>query len=317
VEKAHHHLDLLQHILQYSEFLNKEDNRWMKPVIEVVRKTSLFFQPQIRTKIMNEGWASYWHEKLFLQDDRIEGHEVDFARTHAFVTSMPRVGLNPYALGMRIFNYIQELADKGKYSIEFRRLLDAREREKFDARTGTGKEFVYKVRENLNDFMFINTFLDQDFITRNNLFVAGKRLNQNKGVWEYYVKSRKAKDYRQMLFDTLYHPPHITINGEKSQNGYLYLYHHFEGKPLVNEFIANTMLGIEYLWGAPVKLETSEVEKAESPKIKIPIPGLAMPLENDIGKIQVKWQRVLYTMKERKLSKAALSNPDVHQSAAS
>ena len=316
-EKVYHDLDLIQHILHYSEFLNKEDNRWMKPVIEVVRKTSLFFQPQIRTKIMNEGWASYWHEKLFLQDDRIEGHQVDFARTHAFVTSLPRLGMNPYALGMRIFNYIEELADKGKYSIEFRRLLDAREREKFDAKTGTGRELVYKVRENLNDFMFINTFLDQDFITHNNLFVAGRRLNQNKGVWEYYVKSRKAKDYRQMLFDTLYHPPHITVDREKSKDGQLYLCHTFEGKPLVKEFIANTMMGIEYLWGAPVKLETSEVEKVESPKIRIPIPGLTMPLENDAGKTEIKWQRVLYTMKERKLSKVTLTNSDVHEVAAS
>ena len=104
----------------------------MKPVIEVVRKTSLFFQPQIRTKIMNEGWASYWHETLFLQDDRIRGHEVDFARVNAGVTAMPRVGLNPYALGMRLFHHIEELAGKGQYSIEFRSLTDRRERERYD-----------------------------------------------------------------------------------------------------------------------------------------------------------------------------------------
>ncbi len=305
-EKSNHRLDLMQHILEHSDFLNKEENRWMKPVIEAVRKTSLFFQPQIRTKIMNEGWASYWHEKLFLQHDRIKGHEVDFARTNAFVTSLPRVGMNPYALGMRIFHYIEELVDKGKYSIEFKRLLDAREREKFDAKTGAGKVFVYKVRENLNDFMFINTFVDQDFINRTNLFVAGKRLNQNKGVWEYFIKSRKAKDYRQMLFDMLYHPPHITIDPEKSKNGDLYLNHHFEGKPLVKDFIANTMMGIEYLWGAPVKLETREVEKVESQKMQIPIPGLTMPLEDDGKQMEIKWQQVLYTMKDRKLSKETL-----------
>jgi len=315
-EKRDYKPDLMQHILEHSEFLNKEDNRWMKPVIEVVRMTSLFFQPQIRTKIMNEGWASYWHEKLFLQDDRIEGHEVDFARTHAFVTALPRVGMNPYALGMRIFQYIEELADKGKYSIEFKRLLDAREREKYDAKTGTGKAFVYKVRENLNDFMFINTFVDQDLINRNNLFVAGKRLNQSKGVWEYYVKSRKAEDYRQMLFDTLYHPPHITVEPEKSENGNLYLNHHFEGKPLVKEFIANTMMGIEYMWGAPVKLETSEAEKVKSQKSQIPIPGMAMPREDNGKQVEIKWQRVLYTMKDRKLSKVTLTNSDVHKTAA-
>lgn len=72
---------------------------------------------------MNEGWASYWHEKLFLEDDRIKGHEVDFARVHAGVTSMPRVGLNPYALGMRLFSHIERMADKGKYSFEFENFM--------------------------------------------------------------------------------------------------------------------------------------------------------------------------------------------------
>jgi stage V sporulation protein R len=163
--------------------------------------------------------------------------------------------------------------------------------------------------------MFINTFVDQDFINRNKLFVAGKRLNQNKGVWEYYVKSRKAQDYRQMLFDSLYHPPHITIDPEKSKNGDLYLHHHFEGKPLVKEFIANTMMGIEYLWGATVKLETSEVEKVESQQIVIPIPGLAMPTEEAGKQMDIKWGRVLYTMKDRKLSKVTLTNSDVHKPA--
>ncbi|MFW2366587.1 MAG: SpoVR family protein, partial [Desulforhopalus sp.] len=66
-------LDLLQFLMENSEFLAREENRWMLTVMEVVRTTSLYFQPQIRTKILNEGWASYWHETLFLQDDRIGG----------------------------------------------------------------------------------------------------------------------------------------------------------------------------------------------------------------------------------------------------
>ena len=272
-------------------------------MVEVVRKTSLFFQPQIRTKIMNEGWASYWHENLFLQDDRIEGHEVDFARTHAGVTSMPRVGLNPYALGMRLFYYIEELADKGKYSIEFRRLRDARRRHQFDAQTGQGQSFLFGLRENFNDFMFINTVVDQDFVNQFKLFVAGRRLNQSRGVWEYYVQSRSAESYRQMLLNTLYHPPSIQIDPEKTNNGNLYLVHVFEGKPLVKEFIANTMLGIEYLWGAAVQLETNEVEQAEPAQARLPIPGITMPLEGAPQAGEINWQKVRYTMKDRKLTK--------------
>ena len=106
-KKVSRPIDLMQYLMEHSPFLNKEENLWMKTILQVVRKTSLFFQPQIRTKIMNEGWASYWHETLFLQDDRINGHEVDFARVNAGVTAMPRVGLNPYALGMRMFYHIE------------------------------------------------------------------------------------------------------------------------------------------------------------------------------------------------------------------
>ncbi|MGD8524294.1 MAG: SpoVR family protein [Desulfobacterales bacterium] len=302
-----HKFDLIQHLLEHSEFLKKEDNKWMKPIIEVVRKTSLFFQPQIRTKIMNEGWASYWHERLFLQDDRIKGHEVDFARTHAGVTSMPRVGLNPYALGMRLIHYIEDLADKGKYSIEFKKLLDVKKRQDFDADTKQGNDFIFKIRENLNDFIFINTFVDQDFINHYKLFVVGRRLNQAKGVLEYYVKSRKAEDYRRMLLEGLYHPPHIVIDPGKANNGNIYLVHHFEGKPLVKDYITNTMLGIEYLWGAPVQLETSEVVQVESSKQQLTIPGLTMPIQQERKEKEIKWQRVRYTMKNRRLSKEVIS----------
>ena len=302
-EKPQQKLDLIQFLQENSEFLNKEKNAWIKPIIEVVRKTSLFFQPQIRTKIMNEGWASYWHEKLFLQDDRIEGHEVDFARTHAGVTSMPRVGLNPYALGMRMFYYIEELADKGKYSIEFKRLRNARSRKQFDAQTGQGQKFLFELRENFNDFIFINTFVDQDFVNQYKLFVAGRRLNQSRGVWEYYVQSRSAESYRQMLLNTLYHPPSIRIDSEKTNNGNLYLVHIFEGKPLVTDFIANTMLGIEYLWGAPVQLETSEVVQADPSQARLPIPGITLPMEEEPKAREISWQRVRYTMKDRQLTK--------------
>jgi stage V sporulation protein R len=202
-----------------------------------------------------------------------------------------------------LFYYIEQLADKGKYSIEFRRLTDARKRKQFDAHTGGGKDFLFKLRDNFNDFMFINTFVDQDFINQYKLFVTGRRLNEQRGVWEYYVKSRSADSYRQMLLDTLYHPPWIEIDHEKSKNSDLYLIHRFEGKPLVKEYIANTMLGIEYLWGAPVKLETSEVVQAQPSQARLPIPGLTMPLGDERRTQEIKWQRVRYTMKDRKLSK--------------
>jgi stage V sporulation protein R len=301
-EKKPGRLDLLQYLMEHSEFLKKEENHWMQSVMQVVRDTSLFFQPQIRTKIMNEGWASYWHERLFLADERILGHEVEYARVNAGVTAMPRVGLNPYALGMRLFEYIEELADKGKLTYQFQKIADDHTRKVYDAGTGLGKAFIFHLRENFSDFLFINTFLDQDFLTRHNLFVAGRRLNRDRMVWEYYVKSRKAKDYRQMVLDSLYHPPKIQVDKEKSSDGHLYLDHLFEGKPLYKDFIPNTMMGIEFLWGKPVKLETTEV--VEKPNVQRPLFGAAPPMEET--KKEYQFQRVLYTMENKKISKKVL-----------
>jgi len=248
---------------------------------------------------MNEGWASYWHETLFLEDDRINGREIEFARVHAGVTAMPRVGLNPYALGKRLFHHIEELCDKGKYTMAFRALRDVERREGFDKGTGKGREFIFEIRENLCDYTFISAFLDQDFVNLHKLFVAGKRLNKDRMVWEYFVKSRKAEDYQRMVEDRLYHPPHIEMERKEDGDNTLKLVHHFEGKPLINDFIANTMMGIEYLWGGPVQLETSEVVSASSGGP----PGSPWVSEEEGGQAQVEWQRVLYTMADRKLSK--------------
>ena len=298
--------DLIQFLLEHSEFLNKEENRWMKTVIQVVRKTSLFFQPQIRTKIMNEGWASYWHQQLFLKDERIKGHEVEFARVNAAVTSLPRVGLNPYALGMRLFFEIEEMADKGRFDYEFQRLLDADARKTFDADTRQGQGFIFAVRENYCDSMFVSTFLSQEFMNRYNIFVAGKRLNKRKMVWEYYIKSRNIRDYQEMIQDSLYHPPHITVQNNESGKEEFYLVHHFEGKPLVNEFIANTMMGIEYLWGKSVKLETSEVVSQAKQPPDTPAGRPPVPQKEAGDEPQVVWRRVVYTMENRKLTKSEI-----------
>lgn len=287
--------DLLEFIMEHSDFLNKEENQWMKMVIEVVRNTSLYFQSQIRTKILNEGWASYWHEKLFLNDDRICGHEIDFARVHAKVTSMRRVGLNPYALGMHMFCFLEQMADKGRLSSEYRRLRDRTKRETFDKGAGTGRDFIFNIRRTYCDSMFISDYITQDFVDEHKLFVAGRKLNEQRMTWQYYVKSRKAEDYRDMVLDVLYHPP--TIEFEATPENHLQLQHLFEGKPLVRDYIAGTMLGIEYLWGGQVILDTFEPVKKEVAK------DTDDTVKTETPRQEIGWQKVRYKMRDRQLSR--------------
>ncbi|MEN6621028.1 MAG: SpoVR family protein [Smithella sp.] len=299
--------DLIRFLQVHSPFLNKSENEWMKVVMGIVRRTSLYFQPQIRTKILNEGWASYWHDRLFMNDDRIRGNEVSYARINAKVTALSRLGINPYALGMRLLSYLEEIADRGRLCYDFQRIMDYRNRQQYDCKTQGGLNFLFDVRKNCTDFTFINTFVEQDFVDRYRLFVVGQRLNAEKGVMEYYVKSRKAADFKQMLIDSLYHPPHITVCNEKMKDGILYLDHKFEGKPLVQEYIANTMLGIEYLWGKKVLLETSEMVTEKTPTVD-PMQQFPYypPAKADIQEKEPAFKRVLYTMENKKLSKTFL-----------
>ena len=297
-ERPRENLDLMEFLLEHSEFLNREENRWMTSVLEVIRGTSLYFQPQIRTKILNEGWASYWHERLFMADDRIAGHEVDFAIVNARVMAMPRVGLNPYALGMMLYTFLEEMADKGRISFEYQKTEDRDARKNYDSGVGAGRDFIFHVRRNYCDSMFVSEFVDQDFVDRNKLFVVGRRLERRKMMWQYYVKSRKAKDYKNMVIDSLYHPPAMEI-GLTSEN-HLYLNHRFEGKPLVRDYISATMLGIEFLWGKPVILDTSEPVRG-SRQTDISLGRTEKPEQ------QISWKRIRYTMKDRKLSREELS----------
>ncbi len=305
--KARPKLDVMEYIIKHSPFLKEDENIWMKTVIQIVRNTSLYFQPQIRTKIMNEGWASYWHEYLFMRDDRICGHETDYAKINASVTSMPKVGLNPYALGMRLFQHIKDMEDRGCYSFEYKFYADEIGKKKYDKKNKTGDSEILKIRENLNDFTFVNTFIDQDFVRAHDLFVAGKRFNNERMTWQYYIKSKKAEDYKEMVINTLYHPPEIIVDEANCKNGILYLHHKFENKPLKMDFIENTMVGIEYLWGGPVHLETSDPVLAGKPATNYanfwdPVSQSPQNKKTE----QIKWKRMLYMMENRKLHKREL-----------
>ncbi len=291
--------DLLEFILFHSPKIKKEENKWMAQVISIVRDTGIYFSPQIRTKILNEGWASYWHDKLFQQDERIKGHEIEYALFNSQVLTIPRVGVNPYGVGKALIEYVESLAEKGKLSSDFQKIRDIELREKYNQLTGRGREAIFNLRENFSDFTLINTFVDQDFVDDNQLFVVGQRPNFSTGKMEIYVKSKKAEDYKKILLDSLYHPPSIRVNEEKTDDSQLCLIHDFEGKQLVKDLIANTMIGIEFLYGGRVQLETTEVLEKEKKET-------GDQFEEGEREEELEWQRVRYTMENKKLSKEVI-----------
>ncbi|MBU2633298.1 SpoVR family protein, partial [Patescibacteria group bacterium] len=293
--------DILQHLMNHSDFLDKEKNKWMKDVLGVVRKTSLYFQPQIRDQIINEGWASLWHERLFLADPRIRGHEVDYAKVNAKVLVNPRVGFNPYIIGKWLLEFVEEMASQGKISYAFQLIKDTEERKKYDKAMGEeyGRKILFETRRNLNDFGLINFLSDddfQDFVNRHNLFVAGQKLNMREGVVDVFIKSRSGRDYREMLNNSLYHPPYIVINDEKAKEGEFYIDHIYEGRTLITRYIPAVLRGLAYMWGNTVKLETTEFKKEEDKNVGMNVwwRRLGILMGAPDGR-KIKKIRVLYT----------------------
>ncbi len=282
-------LDIMEFIRDNSPMFRKDGNNWMKSVMTIVRNTANYFAPQIRSKIANEGWASYWHDELFRSDERIKGHESAYAKLNAGVTSISRVGLNPYAIGLRLIQHVEELAERGQMDFEFQKIENMETRASYNKKTGKGKDAIFALRRDFSDFMLINTFVSQDFVDKHDLFVVGQRPNPQRGTIEYYIKSKKAHDYKDMLLTSLYHPPVISVVPEKTDDKTIYLTHKFEKKQLVKDFIPDVMMGVEYLWGGEVQLETTEI------------------VVKDAAKKIFDYKKVLYTMKDKKISKKELT----------
>ena len=300
--------DVMEYLMEHSPFLKKTENEWMKNILQIVRETALYFQPQIRTKILNEGWASYWHEHLFMTDEVLRTHEFQFSKINAGVVSIPRVGLNPYAVGLRLFKYLEAKADRGMLTYDFEKIRNVDQRFDFDAQTGKGRDFIFDVRRYYSDATSLNEFVDQDFCNEFKLFVVGKRINHERKVLEYYVKSRRAEDYKRKMLKSLYHPPCIRVDHQRTAGSeMLHLVHEFEGKELVKEYIANTMIGLEFLWGRKVLLETNEIDEAAFQNI--PEEDLQKYLQEE-KELEFSFQKVRYSMVGKQLPREVIGTAE-------
>src|SRR5918992_384500 len=100
----HPEKDLLWFLAQYAPI-----EPWERDVLEIIRAESYYFYPQFETKILNEGWATYWHAEILNQYARLTpGETIDFGVLHSGVVNPGhRMSINPYYLGYRLL--VEEL----------------------------------------------------------------------------------------------------------------------------------------------------------------------------------------------------------------
>lgn len=103
----------------------------------MLRDEMLYFWPQMETKIMNEGWASYWHQRIVRELDLTGEETVEFAMLNASVVQPSKQSLNPYYLGLKIFEDIEKRWDNPTRE----------EQERQGRKPGEGRAKMFEVRE--------------------------------------------------------------------------------------------------------------------------------------------------------------------------
>jgi hypothetical protein len=92
---------------------------WQRDVLEVVRNEAYYFAPQAMTKIMNEGWATYWHSKIMTERAATTAEIIDYADACSGVLATAPGRLNPYKLGVELYRHIEQRWNKGQFGKEW------------------------------------------------------------------------------------------------------------------------------------------------------------------------------------------------------
>ena len=209
---------------------------WEKDILTIVHNETRYFLPQMETKIMNEGWATFWHFNILNRLNLTPNLHMDFIRSHNQVIRPHVGGLNPYHIGYKIFTHI---AGSDGHEINYDINPD-----------------IFMVREVDRDSSFLRQYLTESLAKELNLF-------------EYTVKNKKAvvsevPDEKgwPILRETLISNigmnglPVIKVKDINRKNNQLRLIHEYDDRELDLQYVEKTLQHLFNLWDNPVLLET-------------------------------------------------------------
>jgi stage V sporulation protein R len=221
----------------------RELEDWQRDVIQMIRQEQLYFVPQMQTKIMNEGWAAYWHLRIMRELDLSQEEFMQFAGLHASVLAPSRRSINPYHVGLKIWEDIERRWDEPTEE----------EREKLGRRGGEGRAKIFEVRELENDASFLRNYLTKDLVEELDLYLY----KYENGKWVIVEKDwEKVRDVILRGMTNFGQPYIVVEDGDYNRNHELFLRHCYEGQDLDMDYADRTLRHIYKLWGRTVHLET-------------------------------------------------------------
>jgi stage V sporulation protein R len=244
-------------VLLFLATYGRDLEEWQRDIIAMVREEMLYFLPQMRTKIMNEGFASLAHERI-LEQYLTKPEEIwEFRRLHSGVLSPSpmRTNINPYYVGFQILKDIERrwdgtLEEGDEPETDWLGNTKARP-------VGEGWKKIFEVCAEENDVSFLRKYLTDPLVKRLDLYTYKREEVDGEEVW--VVQTTNWEQVRDSMIEgmTNFGVPIIRVeDGDYQRRGELYLKHYHDDKDLDVEYTEKTLRAVQRLWGRPVHLET-------------------------------------------------------------
>jgi stage V sporulation protein R len=244
--------DIMHFLIQHAPL-----KEWERDVLSMIREEALYYAPQGQTKIMNEGWAAYWHSRILTEKALDASEIVDFADSHSKTTVVHGKNINPYKLGLELFRDIENRWNKGRFGKEFDECVDMRARKMWDRGLNLGIEKIFQVRKVYNDVAFIDEFLTPEFCLENRMFTWTFKEQNNR----YVIDSRQFDEIKQALLKqiTNFGNPIIrVVDSNYGNRGELLMEHTWEGEELDVRYGRDTLMNLQRIWKRPVYIMTMD-----------------------------------------------------------
>lgn len=231
--------DVMLFIIENSPALEE----WERDILSILREEMLYFWPQIETKIMNEGWATYWHLRIMRQMNLCDDEALEFAKMHSGVVLPSRTNINPYHIGLAIWEDIEKRWNNPTKE----------EQEKFGRVPGQGRSKMFEIREMENDAAFLRNYLTKELVEDLDLYLYQKVGNDWRVVetdWEK-VRDTIVASRTNGGIPVLY-----VEDGDYNRNGELYIKHEYEGVELDLKHLDKTLPYLYRVWGRNCHLQT-------------------------------------------------------------
>jgi len=241
--------DVLGFLLEHAPL-----SSWQKDLLGIVRAEALYFAPQAMTKIMNEGWATFWHSTILAEKALTDDELLDYADAHSATLATRPGSLNPYKLGLELWRDIQDRWDRGRFGPEWSRCEDGERKRTWDTRAGLGRQKIFEVRRAHNDVTFIDEFLTEDFVREKRMFVYRRGAEDGP-----VISTREFEQVKSTLLRDLTNfgnPVVEVVDANHGNRGELRLQHRWDGLDLKLDFARDTLEAIARIWKRPVLVET-------------------------------------------------------------